>query len=216
MRFRDILTEVIGWLQQDERLSYRALKRQFNLDEDDLEDLKLELIEVKQVAVDQDRKMLVWTGDPLEREPDIPSETDRETRFHAALSAVIIFLQHEERATYRELRHAFGLDDELLEDIQKVLQFKRLAIDEEDKGLVWIGKAQPNIISATSEAIQQVTSPVDSSLSTLVTETETQDNRLTTSPERSRSTSEAEHRQLTVVFCDLAEASIVGSATWPP
>ncbi len=78
MTFRDLLSEVIEWLQQDERISYRALKRQFNLDEDDIEDLKLELIEVRQVAVDQEDKMLVWIGDPPEYMSGTQPETDRE------------------------------------------------------------------------------------------------------------------------------------------
>jgi class 3 adenylate cyclase len=58
-----VLAQVITWLEHDKRLSYRALQRQFGLDEAYLEDLKLELIEVKQLAVDQDGKMLVWMGD---------------------------------------------------------------------------------------------------------------------------------------------------------
>ena len=52
MTFKEVLAQVIDWLQQDQRVSYRALKRQFALDDDCLEDLKVELIEVKQVAVD--------------------------------------------------------------------------------------------------------------------------------------------------------------------
>src|SRR4029450_8661533 len=62
MTFKEVLAHVIDWLQQDQRLSYRALKRQFALDDDYLEDLKVELIEVRQVAVDQDGKLLVWKG----------------------------------------------------------------------------------------------------------------------------------------------------------
>ena len=78
MTFQEVLAQVLTWLEHDKRLSYRALQRQFGLDEAYLEDLKLELIEVKQLAVDQDGKMLVWTGDkasaappasPQEREP---------------------------------------------------------------------------------------------------------------------------------------------------
>jgi predicted ATPase/class 3 adenylate cyclase len=49
-------------LQQHGRVSYRALKRQFALDDDFLEDLKSELIEVQQRAVDQDGTVLVWVG----------------------------------------------------------------------------------------------------------------------------------------------------------
>jgi class 3 adenylate cyclase len=63
MTFKEVLAQVIDWLQQDKRVSYRSLKRQFALDDDFLEDLKSELIAVQQRAVDQDGTMLVWTGD---------------------------------------------------------------------------------------------------------------------------------------------------------
>src|SRR5919197_3115193 len=62
MTFKEVLVHVIDWLQQDQRISYRALKRQFALDDDYLEDLKVELIEVRQVALDQNGKILVWRG----------------------------------------------------------------------------------------------------------------------------------------------------------
>ena len=62
MTFEEILNQAIALLQRQGRVSYRALKRQFDLDEAYVEDLKLELIEVHQVAVDQDNTMLVWTG----------------------------------------------------------------------------------------------------------------------------------------------------------
>ncbi|PON13779.1 hypothetical protein C2W62_32545 [Candidatus Entotheonella serta] len=62
MTFKEILAEVIDWLRQDQRISYRALKRQFELDDEYLEDLKIELIEIRECAIDRDNKMLVWTG----------------------------------------------------------------------------------------------------------------------------------------------------------
>src|SRR5262245_1560974 len=61
--FKEILAQVIDWLQQDKRLTYRALKRQFALDDDYLDDLKAELIEARRVAMDEDGRILVWTGD---------------------------------------------------------------------------------------------------------------------------------------------------------
>ena len=45
MTFKDVLAQVIDWLQQDKRITYRALKRQFDLDDEYLEDLKAELIQ---------------------------------------------------------------------------------------------------------------------------------------------------------------------------
>src|SRR5215468_1789363 len=62
MTFEEILNQAMALLQRQGRVSYRALKRQFDLDEAYVEDLKLELIEVHQVAVDQDNTMLVWIG----------------------------------------------------------------------------------------------------------------------------------------------------------
>ena len=40
MTFKEILVQVIAWLQQDKRVSYGALKRQFALDDAALEDLQ--------------------------------------------------------------------------------------------------------------------------------------------------------------------------------
>jgi class 3 adenylate cyclase/tetratricopeptide (TPR) repeat protein len=62
MTFEEILNQAMALLQRQGRVSYRALKRQFDLDEAYVEDIKLELIEVHQVAVDQGNIMLVWVG----------------------------------------------------------------------------------------------------------------------------------------------------------
>ena len=63
MTFNEVLSQTIAMLQQHGRVSYRALKRQFAIDDAFLEDLKYELIEVQQRAVDQDGTVLVWTGE---------------------------------------------------------------------------------------------------------------------------------------------------------
>src|SRR5262245_18123732 len=62
MDFTALRTQVIELLQREQRLSYRALKRQFALDDEDLEALKDELIYAKRLAVDEDGRVLVWTG----------------------------------------------------------------------------------------------------------------------------------------------------------
>ena len=51
MTFKDVLAQIIDWLQQDKRITYRALKRQFDLDDAYLEDLKDELIYAKNLVV---------------------------------------------------------------------------------------------------------------------------------------------------------------------
>jgi hypothetical protein len=49
MTFDDILAQVITLLKRQERVSYRALKRRFAIDDDYIEDLKAELLYVHPV-----------------------------------------------------------------------------------------------------------------------------------------------------------------------
>jgi class 3 adenylate cyclase len=67
MDFYDILDQVIALLRSRGRLAYRALKRQFDLDDEDIEAVKDELIYAKKLAVDEDDRVLVWVGD-IEKE----------------------------------------------------------------------------------------------------------------------------------------------------
>jgi hypothetical protein len=54
MSFDEVLTRVLDLLQRQGRVSYRALKRRFDLDDDYLEDLKAEIIKAQRLAVDED------------------------------------------------------------------------------------------------------------------------------------------------------------------
>src|SRR5215813_2576677 len=64
MTFDEILAQVLELLQREKRVSYRALKRRFNLDDEYLEDLKDEIIKAKRLATDEEGSVLVWTGNP--------------------------------------------------------------------------------------------------------------------------------------------------------
>src|SRR5881409_2721188 len=56
------MDQVIALLRQRGRMTYRTLQRQFQLDEVALEDLKEELLYGQRLAVDEDGRVLVWTG----------------------------------------------------------------------------------------------------------------------------------------------------------
>src|SRR2546426_9852070 len=64
MDFYTLLDHVVDVLRQRQRVTYRALQRQFDLDEETLNDLKDELLYAQQVARDEDGRVLVWTGPP--------------------------------------------------------------------------------------------------------------------------------------------------------
>jgi class 3 adenylate cyclase/predicted ATPase/energy-coupling factor transporter ATP-binding protein EcfA2 len=61
MTFDEVLTQIIDLLKRQGRVSYSALKRRFDLDDDYLNDLKDELLFAHPV-VDEDNRGLVWTG----------------------------------------------------------------------------------------------------------------------------------------------------------
>jgi hypothetical protein len=60
MDFYALLDDVLELLRQRGRVTYRALKRQFHLADDVLDDLKEELIKAQRVAVDENGDVLVW------------------------------------------------------------------------------------------------------------------------------------------------------------
>src|SRR5262245_61269198 len=156
------MEQAMTWLQQDQRISYRALKRHFALDDDSLDDLKVELIEVKRVAVDHDGIMLVWMGASCVAEPDTRSQAEAERHLYTVLPAVLALLQCEQRVTYRTLRAVFGVDEACLHAVRDELHFRRLAREEDGQGLVWTGEAlspaaaAPHATSDTSMAVSAV------------------------------------------------------------
>src|SRR2546425_5717574 len=89
MDFYAVLERVLEILQQHKRVTYRALQRQFDLDEPYLEDLKAEIIEARQLAVDEGGRVLVWIGaassmaasaPPLSQaapQPSVPEDSPR-------------------------------------------------------------------------------------------------------------------------------------------
>src|SRR4030095_7544693 len=62
MDYDAVLAQVVTLLQQEQRVAYRVLRRRLQLDDELLEDLKDDLIYAKKLAVDEDGRVLVWTG----------------------------------------------------------------------------------------------------------------------------------------------------------
>ena len=63
MDFVAVVDQVIALLRQRGRVTYRLLMRQFQLDDEALEDLKIELIDGQRLATDEQGTVLVWTGE---------------------------------------------------------------------------------------------------------------------------------------------------------
>src|SRR5713101_1257566 len=84
MTFEEILDQAMAMLQRRGRLTYGALKRQFQLDDAYLDDVKTELIEGQRVAVDEDGRVLVWTGAEVSAPPPTAPPVSRQDRLPLA------------------------------------------------------------------------------------------------------------------------------------
>jgi class 3 adenylate cyclase/predicted ATPase len=62
MTFEEILDQAIAMLQRRGRITYRLLKRQFQLDDDTLADLLAELRYAHRDVISEDEQGMVWTG----------------------------------------------------------------------------------------------------------------------------------------------------------
>ena len=82
MDFFEVLDQVVALLRTRGRVTYRALKLQFQLDNDQLEALKEELIEAQELAVDKDGKMLVWKGEVEKGEAEKTDSVKRGKEVH--------------------------------------------------------------------------------------------------------------------------------------
>jgi class 3 adenylate cyclase/predicted ATPase len=81
MTFEEILDQAIAMLQRRGRVTYRTLRLQFQLDEEQLEALKEALIDAERLAVDEEGRVLVWMGGAeISPSPPPPSTPEAERR----------------------------------------------------------------------------------------------------------------------------------------
>jgi hypothetical protein len=73
MDFDQVLDQAIEMLQRRGRLTYRTLKRQFDLDDETFEDLKEELVYGQRLAKDEEERVLVWIGEPASTPSPAPA-----------------------------------------------------------------------------------------------------------------------------------------------
>jgi TOMM system kinase/cyclase fusion protein len=121
--------------------------------------------------------------------------------FEEILDQAIAMLQRRGRVTYRTLRLQFQLDDEQLEALKEALiDAERLAVDEESRVLVWAG---PPAWPPAASASQMVTQDNDSDQAPRVEDVPP------TAAGQVLRLPNAERRQLTVLFCDLADSTVL-------
>jgi len=190
--FYTMLDQALALLRSRGRVTYNALKLQFNLDDVHLAILKEELLYAYPEVVDDAGRGLIWTSDESFLASNRIAHTAVMRLYEDLVSAL---LQREGRVSYRTLTQLFGLDEASLDHVRQELIFKQLAHDAHGEGLEWVGSrlrvvetdgrhatltdAADELVSAPSDAVPMLpAAPV-------------------------RPATEAERRQLTVLFCDL-------------
>jgi class 3 adenylate cyclase len=124
MTFEEILDQALAMLQRRGRVAYSAFKRQFNLDEAYLEDLKDALLFAHPQVIEADGRGLVWTGDTDTVSVPTPADQDA-TASAAAPPAVSSYTPKTERrqltVLFCDLVGAAQLASQLeLEDLREV------------------------------------------------------------------------------------------------
>jgi class 3 adenylate cyclase/predicted ATPase len=125
--------------------------------------------------------------------------------FYALLDDVLELLRRRGRVTYRALKRQFHLDDEVLDDLkEELIKAQRVAADENGDVLVWVGDvgSTPAPTPPSPRPVQRPTAEVDR-----VAAIE--------APEAAPRAPDAERRQLTVLFCDLADSTRLASQLDP-
>jgi class 3 adenylate cyclase/predicted ATPase len=108
MKFSDIIDQAKILLQRQGRLTYRSLKREFDLDDETLADLKFELITGQELAVDKEGAVLVWVGDGAVT----PKPTSPAAQSQPPVSYTPSHLAERVRAEQTALEVRSGTDDE--------------------------------------------------------------------------------------------------------
>src|SRR5215468_5550576 len=125
--------------------------------------------------------------------------------FEEILDQAIAMLQRRGRVTYRLLKRQFQLDDDTLSDLLAELRYAhREVISEDGQGLVWTGGAA--VLPTPSPPALQ---PFHPSVSQEAPAPQA-DGTPTTPP-----ASDAERRQLTVLFCDLVDSTALAGQLDP-
>ena len=82
MDFDEVVQQVVALLERDSRVSYRGLKRRFDLDDDYLDDLKEELLFAHPEITEVDGRGLVWSGKT--EQPVPPASVQPQTQLPAS------------------------------------------------------------------------------------------------------------------------------------
>jgi class 3 adenylate cyclase/predicted ATPase/ABC-type dipeptide/oligopeptide/nickel transport system ATPase component len=134
--------------------------------------------------------------------------------FDDMLAQIIALLKRQGRVSYGALKRRYDLDDAYLADLKdEIIHAQRLAVDEDNRVLVWVGEqaaasVPPPVpespVPTSAPALDQARAPLSYTPKHLAEKILT-----------SRSALEGERKQVTVLFCDLANSTSIAERLDP-
>ena len=117
--------------------------------------------------------------------------------FSVLLARVAAALEAEQRISYRGLKRRFGLDDADIDDLKdELIHAQRVAVDENGIVLVWVGRDAPvPAVAAATPALLRRRAYTPRYLADKILSM--------------RSAVEGEKKQVTVLFCDTANSTVL-------
>src|SRR5712691_147335 len=124
--------------------------------------------------------------------------------FDAILEQVVTLLKRQGRVSYRALKMRFNLDDEYLDVLKEELLYVHPVRDDEGRGLVWTGNVEGTIDTPAAPP-QSIPSPPTQDTASVQPP----------SPFGTPRPPDAERRQLTVMFIDLVDSTVLATQLDP-
>jgi class 3 adenylate cyclase/predicted ATPase len=122
--------------------------------------------------------------------------------FEEILDQAIAMLQRRGCVSYRTLTLQFHLDEESLAALkEELIEVHHLAVDHEGRMLVWAGEAHTTSVAPSPPPPQQAIRQEDQSAQV--------------APPATPRPADAERRQLTVMFCDLVDSTVLSGQLDP-
>src|SRR5882724_7664211 len=134
--------------------------------------------------------------------------------FYEVVAQVLALLQRQQRVSYRALKRHFGLDDAYLDDLKEEFLYAHAAtVEADDRGFVWVGETAsvlppplapaphtPTVLPSFAQEPEPVSYTPKHLAEKILT---------------SRSALEGERKQVTVLFCDLANSTPIAERIRP-
>ena len=131
--------------------------------------------------------------------------------FEEVVDQAVAMLQRRGRVAYRALKRQFDLDDDYLDDLKATVLYEYPQVIDDGQGLAWPGETSTTPEALKTPASASTPPPQDQGRDPASYTPQYLAEKILTS----RSALEGERKQVTVLFCDLANSTAIAERIGP-